>query len=134
MTDEERSRPSQPDSHNLALEKAWADRELGKCCGRNSKSDSRESKEDRKERCRMEFPTVDRALSVFAKVKEWQPGCWRMALSIRSEEGLDDLAKKSWHDLAPILAEVTDCQTKVQMSYCQQRLALWGAPCQRLHG
>ena len=67
-----------------------------------------EPEDDWKGRCQNNFSTAAYALSALAKENVWPPDRWWAALFEWSREGADNLTKRSWHDLAPVLAEAPD--------------------------
>ena len=60
---------------------------------------------DWRRRCQVNFPTTAYALCALAKENVWPHGYWRAALSVWSEQ---DLAKRSWRYMAPVLVNAPD--------------------------
>ena len=59
--------------------------------------------DDWHERCRDDFDVAASALAALAAEDAWPTGRWRDALQRWSE---DELTERSWHDMAPVLADV----------------------------
>ena len=70
--------------------------------------ENRVSNDDWNWRCQNDFPTAADELCARAEENIWPPERWQKALFIWSQEGPDSLTKRSWRDLAPVLAKAPD--------------------------
>ena len=71
---------------------------------RNNPEPDYSQPDDWSERCRDDFDHAAAALAALAAEGTWPTGRWREALSRWSE---DRLAERSWHEIAPVLANIS---------------------------